>query len=565
MPPSRSHMGTNDWWSISYPKPVSLLEPPPVRPTPDNVKKTLENVTENAMPGGFVYIHFSGHGKEVVVNGTPGGDVELALVQETSDELAMLSGKDVAILSKAMVQKGLTVLLVLDCCFSGATLRGAAGNIANIDGRGDERHCQAPLGCRDATMLPNWIVNPAGFTVLAACGPRESAATVGLPSKQASYSAFTYSLYESLIGVNATSKTLSEIYANLCLRFKRLPQLATQTPMFDDGKIWLQAGEVHGCCVNDEFVLTPYYDGVAARETSARAVTVGPLSSELAVSGALGTRGDETRWTATSTTRLALQRFLVQVSEECPKLDEWRDVIRKQTSLNIRIAKGGDKSVAFFIEPNTKGGINILDSTKKLVPRLPFTNAEDVEDNLRIVEHLVRFKHVEELTNTSGVAFQEYHVEFCRGSDSFPPGSNVEMRHEEQGVIRIENHSCSTLYAQVLDLGPRWQVQHIASGVGDAIPPVGYTGGLKERNVTMTLPAKNSAGVDQYCDILKVFISTSPIDLSSWELPDIGKARVTSVLECESYRTDPRAENWAAMNFYITTVRSTTSGSQVAC
>ncbi|EAQ92081.1 hypothetical protein CHGG_00316 [Chaetomium globosum CBS 148.51] len=559
----------------SYPKAVSLLEPPPVRPTPDNVKKTLENVTENAMPGGFVYIHFSGHGKEVVLNGTPGGDVELALLQETSDELAMLSGKDVALLSKAMVDKGLTVLLVLDCCFSGATLRGAAGNNANIDDRCNERHCQAPLGYRDATMLPNWMVNPAGFTILAACGPHESAATLGLPSKQATYSAFTYSLYESLIGVNATSKTLSEIYANLCLRFKRMRQLATQTPMLygngnirffgrpveangatpraaaywpsgDDGKISLQVGEVHGCCVNDEFVLTPYYDSVAARETSARAVTVGPLSSELAVSGALGTRGNETRWTVTSTTRLALQRFLVQVSEECPKLDEWRDAIRKQTYLNIWIAKDGNESVAFFIEPNTEGGINILDSTKKPVPRLPVMNAQDVEGNLRMVEHLVRFKH-----NSAEVQTRS------------PQDPEVETLHENQVVIRIKNYSDSTLYAQLLDLGPRWQVQHIASGVGDAIPPVRYGGGLKERTVTMTLPANYSAGVDPYYDILKVFLSTSPIDLSLWELPDIGGARVPADLKLESHRTDLRAENWAAMNFYIRTVRSTTSGNQI--
>lgn len=576
--------------TCSFPEAASLIERSQMRPTPKNVKSTLKSITDEAVKGDFVYIHFSGHGKEVVMNGSCGGDVDLALLQEKSDEHVMLSGENLAFLSKAMVEKGLTVLLVLDCCFSGASLRGAAGSKANIDGRDGERYWQAPPRSRDATMLPNWIVNPAGFTILTACGPHESAATLGLPSQQAPYSAFTYSLYESLIGQDATSKTLYEVYENLCLRFKRIPALAAQTPMLygngkirffgrpvegNDGtpraaaywpsggygKIWLQAGEVHGFCVNDEFIVTPYYGGGAACKALARAVTVGPLTSELEIFNSLGTRGDETRWTATSTTRLALQRFPVEISEECPELDQWRASIAKQASLDIRIADNHDKSIAFSVNPNGKGGIDILDSTRKPVPRLPVTNAKNVEDNLHIIEHLVRFKHAEELTNTryssSVFGSQEcFEVEFRRGSESFGPSEIIPMRHEEEGVIRIKNHSNSTLYAQFLDLGPRWQVKHIASGMGDVIPPVGYAGGLKERNVCMTLPDdQGTEGLNPYCDILKVFISTSPINLSSWELPDIGRARVPAALKDENYRTDFRGENWAAMNFYIRTER----------
>ena len=89
-------------------------------PTYDNVTSTFKTTTSLAKPGDFVYIHYSGHGTSD--EHTKG----LALVlPETTGKTAVLylKGLELAYLLGDMVEKKVTVTLVLDCCFSGNVVR----------------------------------------------------------------------------------------------------------------------------------------------------------------------------------------------------------------------------------------------------------------------------------------------------------------------------------------------------------------------------------------------------------------------------------------------------------
>ena len=86
-----------------------------------------------------------------------------------------------------MVDKGLKVTLILDCCFSGSVYRRDDPGIRflpydpdiDLKFRSDVVN-SADNGTggsvsRDVSMLPNWLINPNGYAILAVCGPQEVA------------------------------------------------------------------------------------------------------------------------------------------------------------------------------------------------------------------------------------------------------------------------------------------------------------------------------------------------------------------------------------------------------
>ncbi len=80
-----------------------------------------------AKAGNFVYIHYSEHGTTIgsfneFSNGAT-GDLALVLLEGvTGTNLRYLEGLELANLLRNMVDKGVTVTLILDCCFSGSVM-----------------------------------------------------------------------------------------------------------------------------------------------------------------------------------------------------------------------------------------------------------------------------------------------------------------------------------------------------------------------------------------------------------------------------------------------------------
>jgi Caspase domain len=122
-------------------KPLELPEKLPTRQnTIDAFRKLGEMATEKAQ----VYIHYSGHGgraKTVFpsIKGEDEIDEGLVPTDIGTSEGQYLRDLDLAILLKELVDKQLTVTVVLDCCNSGGTTRG------DVEIRGGEGIDEKPL------------------------------------------------------------------------------------------------------------------------------------------------------------------------------------------------------------------------------------------------------------------------------------------------------------------------------------------------------------------------------------------------------------------------------------
>jgi caspase domain-containing protein len=151
-------------------------EDPIFWPTYDNVTSAL------AKAGDFICIHYSGHGTRAQArsefSNKSTGDLALVLLDGGKEsQIRYLWGPRLAISLKAMVDKGLVVTLVLDCCFSASVYGLEDPNIrflpynAEIDLKSSleleeslEEGATSPApshdASRDASMLMNWLIDP---------------------------------------------------------------------------------------------------------------------------------------------------------------------------------------------------------------------------------------------------------------------------------------------------------------------------------------------------------------------------------------------------------------------
>ena len=160
----------------------------------------------------------------------------------------MLHGEILASVLERMTKKGLFVTLVLDCCFSGSTLRlGYSTNstirMTSYDPVIDAAYpseeanlnsAQEPYPLRDAIALPRWLISP-NYTILTACAPHEIAAEFETETKDTQIKerrgALSYFLLEALISLrrSGVEVTHSSLHQHLLVKF--YTYWPRQTPM----------------------------------------------------------------------------------------------------------------------------------------------------------------------------------------------------------------------------------------------------------------------------------------------------------------------------------------------
>lgn len=156
-------------------------------PTYHNVTDALDKVATRANPGAAVYIHYSGHGTRELhssydeFSNESTGDLALVLL-DGQGGTRCLYGSRLAISLKTMVERGLIVTLVLDCCFSASFYRRyldpsirflppdnvthTAGSSTVVNALGLSRLSSPDGESRDASMFPSWLINPDGYVAL---------------------------------------------------------------------------------------------------------------------------------------------------------------------------------------------------------------------------------------------------------------------------------------------------------------------------------------------------------------------------------------------------------------
>ncbi|OUL27306.1 hypothetical protein BV378_11830 [Nostoc sp. RF31YmG] len=107
------------------------VEPPKKLPTRKNIVDSFRKLGETAPEGAQVYIQYSGHGgraKTVFPEIKGAGEIDEGLVPTDigTSEGQYVRDLELAQLLKELVDRKLTVTLVLDCCHSGGATRGDA-------------------------------------------------------------------------------------------------------------------------------------------------------------------------------------------------------------------------------------------------------------------------------------------------------------------------------------------------------------------------------------------------------------------------------------------------------
>lgn len=580
-------------------------------PTYDNVTGAFREITSLARAGDFVYIHYSGHGTRMEpfseFSNESTGDLALVLLDgEKGNRECYLRGLILAHLLKAMVDKGLVVTLVLDCCFSATVYRDVDDPTirflpydAEIDSKyplsfetlslekSPEYGADRPAN-RDASMIPNWLINPDAYAILVACGPHEFAK--GFTSDVRNHGALSYFLLRTFTECDGLRKKHKNIYHHLCARFRKsAPQ---QNPVlygnkdqgffgninsgFDinpistvewDGNLQLQAGRAHGVCDGDRFNLrplgsvesnsSPKGEPVIAEVTQTRALT-----SYLKL---LKTTSvcDRTGWIAESLTQASHQKFPIRLASSLPHQDEWLAALRER-SLNVHIDID-HHPFSFHALMNNYKEYEILDESNHKIINLPTMSHDqmDVSSICDVLEHLVRYKLVRTLANKSPAdAFMEsFKVQIvCRPGEIFDPECVVEVEQDEKAKfmfeLQVENKGSKDLYIYAYNMGPCWQVQNIYLGSYEVTPVrdlnEGFSGVFRKKLKTIVPPEMREKGHRQCLDIIKVFVTSKPTSFDLFELPEAGELTKKKIADRIPEKHNI-PEEWAALNFPIRT------------
>lgn len=574
-----------------------------LRPTYCNVTRAFEETTKSANPGDLVYIHFSGHGvrceEGLEYSNRSTKDLALVLLSGEKGEEVYLHGPRLARSLKPMVDKGLVVTLVLDCCFSGSVYRRDDPTVrclpydanADLTSRLDPVEFEGAFGpsSRDASMQPNWLINPDGYTILAACGPHEEATERAFDDGQTHGVLSYYLLEKALKGYGGLRKMHRHVYAYLRATLRNLgwqspilygnqdraffEPLSSETnaaviPIVEkqDGSLELQAGQAHGISCDDQFELYPLSaagQASGSREGTilAKVTQVRALTSDLKQLDTTSTRV-QTGWMASSVTRLSLRTFPIRLPRELPHREEWRIALEAR-SLALCIGTG-QQPYAFHVVLNSNKEYEIRDRSDQRLLNLPSMPQDqtDISDICGVLEHLARFTLVRELSNKEPTDFsrKSFRAQVIRRDDgaAFDPGCPVEVKHSEKGFtfeLRIENTGEKTLYIYICDMGPCWQVEGILYQTHEVTPQQDgsnhFSGVFSKKLRTMVPTKMREEGRRQCEDVIKVFVTSQPTSFDILELPKLGELFKEKPSTRASREARDSLVEWAALNFPI--------------
>ncbi|KAF4983465.1 hypothetical protein FZEAL_1194 [Fusarium zealandicum] len=578
-------------------------------PTHSNVTAALEHITFNAQRGDRVYIHYSGHGTQVerksAFSNTSTRDLALPLLHgDRGGGTRCLGGHQLGMKLNAMVNKGLVVTLVLDCCFAASVYRQDRLNVRflppspeyglDFTDDGDktiESAEETSSAYRDVSMTPSWLIDPKGYAVLSGCDSHEEATEVIL--KGESYGALSHHLYLTL-GDNGLNRRHKDIHRRLCVKFResalnQSPKLygnkdqcffgqpeiestvETISLVRDGQNLLLQAGRAHGISDGDELILYPSTlsnrdPGLPTNIIAATVDSAQPLTSTLVLGG---TPNSSTliNWVAELRTRSCLRGFPVSLSENLHRTDEWLKTLDMRSLMTRGPAE--DQPFAFHVGLVDKE-YTILNGSGQQVMNLPPMPQDLVgsDDVSAVIEHLTRYQLVKSLRNDSPADdFQNsFDINIVNpAGDYFAPGCVIEVEQNDSKKpmfeLQVRNRGHKFLYVFVYDMGPFWQIEDIFCGGYESLSPPnsskGFSGVYKKKMRTTVPQQMREKGSQQCDDILKVFITSQPTSFDLLDLPKIGHPSQKQSGDRSSRLGGDGPEDWVAVNFPIRTrVRS---------
>ncbi|KAK5659622.1 hypothetical protein OQA88_826 [Cercophora sp. LCS_1] len=354
-------------------------------PTYDNICSCLSKVTQSSNHGDHVYIHFSGHSTVVPpahsFSNWETGDLALVVLDGQDANDRYFHGSEIASHLKAMVDKGIAVTIVLDCCYSGSTLRNDEvvrcvpyrpeldrkypPRFDIVSETGPSRHLLT-RGSRQAALIPTWLAEPEDYAILTSSDATERSYDVKFKdgARHGTLTYFLLETFDELGGIGGTMHQLTESVRARILAHRHNHQTRTQNPVLFGKKtqlffgltspscqgnipitrfsaggttedaIRLHAGAAQGISVGDQFTLHPLSCDDKVLPVQADAIVVRGLTSDLRITSPSPNQDAvETGWLAKATTRLLLRQFPIRLHLDDASCAEWRSALSRSPSL----------------------------------------------------------------------------------------------------------------------------------------------------------------------------------------------------------------------------------------
>lgn len=546
-------------------------------PTRQNIEDALSRVTENAAPGDYVYIHYSGHGtrqRKSVDTKDASQHLALVVLDDAGQGDCYLYGEQFRQRIDRMVAKGLVVTIVLDCCFSGSVIRGhdiVGTGIRTVEydpavaaATASTTPTDVPIvsapPTRDSIVIGDWLIDPQGYTILSACGPYEEARELQLPDTGGRNGALSYFLLEALQGMRARSMVLphEDLYEDLRIQFRQY--WPAQTPMrygnrrlsffsqlsptmggsffrgyFDEkhGCLRLDAGEAHGICRGDEFELYPLDSlalstGYTSCLAMGRVQTVRHLTSDMDIGASSQEDWWEEGYKAKLITSLSPRKISIRLLDKAHTQFSATRSVAGYRYLKLCDSTQDAEVASFNVRVGEDDKYEILDTSLQKMASLPTVPLVRHDELMRILQQLAQFRYMERLENRNSGALNQTSVrvhasvvDAVASGDVLDGRGVYRVKHNGQWRLSITNMSQKVVYIALFDMTPAWAIVNMLSeGGGNAflvLVPGETTGDLA---MEMSIP--NHLLHQGHCeDTIKLVATSRPTAFPSMILTEI--------------------------------------------
>ncbi|KAF0637816.1 hypothetical protein FPSE5266_20280 [Fusarium pseudograminearum] len=563
--------------------------------TLDNVRKALQRLIEHGEREGIkhVYIHFSGHG--IRSSGTE--ILCLEMYDHSPDGDCQMDGDELVKNLNALTKIGITVMLVLDCCFSGSVKRGENNRFLEYD-NGVDKDSVSNDKTRDSMLETKKLLKPRDYMVLTACSPDETTREIAL-SDGIQRGALSHYLVRSLwhLRKSRAQVTFETLFRHLQTTFHA--EHPVQTPMrygsantcffqhvipikYDpyipaflhpqSQRLLLHAGAAHGVHKGDEYWVYPFFISETedpmpqSRRIKVAVETVYAFKSDVVITNAsVGEAFTRAKtWKALPTTTASMNKIRIQILSSVKEAD--RDYLHREMSSMpyCEPCQPGETSI-YTIGVNNEGMYRIHHGERREIQQSSSLSKDSdlpLHRIVNVLSHLGAYKFFEGIKcEASGEFKKMFSIDVSGevGSDGW-----YEVQDKCTWKLTIRNKETHKLYFSVFNLQSSWQVENVSRGVGDDDYDSIGPGASIELPFTMELPGTGDHVTE---DIMKVFVMSRQVSFPGAILPELGThwmrdssdqlSMFVDSLTTGLFRDeDLSKDNWATESYMVRTRRA---------
>ena len=559
---------TADWPAEENYETLSPSEEDPGSwPTFENITTELQAIIARAKPGDLVYIHYAGHGTRKTFGSS---DIALVLFDKRHGT-RYFHGDQLARYLKGMIEKGLQVTLVLDCCYSGDFVRDDDPNRYPTRGVDWDQAIDDKFPVADSEILDimnvdesdsrdtdwcyNWLntIDESKYLLIAACGPHEKAYEGKLEGlwrgmlsfyfvdsltqlqKSHEHDHSTESFIDHLtIQLDKHKKQQTPMHRgdgkfSLLKRISSLSRGYVYVRKSDEGDVCLNTGRIHGVCKDDIYATHPFdFTGHGSSNTKSvpqRLKVTEVRASTCDAKIIYGNNIVDVGWKA-SLLKSSSQPIRLKLGMGIQK-DDFVAVIK--SSRYPRLLEKDYQLPCYSIVVNKSQEYEILgtqddqDNQQRVnnIPKISSANDNAIHQVITILEQIAKFEHIRNLPNAVPIPdFKDsFNIKFEDAQGNLlqdRPRDPEKILHMHDLKVTVQNGEQS-LYIAMYSMGSSWQINPSDCNVLEPMHRGKNRDGIYSRNIRQKVPDGQ-----EYCDdIIKVLITTSPISVAQIRLPKL--------------------------------------------